>query len=433
MSARPDVICWSCLQRSPLGKCIHCGETLTLPVAKKEPTEEDIKKKFIIQLQQKDGSTTEFYYTDLLKIVKKHFMVLKEIIVASPQFIVSMKNENDNVDEKFQNLYEESQQFIPGLVPILQRDTRLGINQYLISYSFLPQTKPSTGLVRNIFYFLSIFSVIISGLLVSIKYFNIMNQTNYGYLMIQNFYNPWVWVNTAIFSLIILGVLLIRMKIIELDFLKLSGYRPKFLWIFVPPFYEMGTLGYLVIEHKPHFNKHAAIVSSFRGNFISWIISSILLAVTSFLNYRNPEMATQFGKTSIVASGYYEPLIFRLLEMLFSSEVYVKSFLFHPAFIASLITFYITGLSFLPAIQLFGGSIVQSSSNRLIAYFTTFLVVIALFYVGLIWLAILIFLFQDRFGKIYVLNGASTKPRYWKLIVALILVVSILTFPLPLN
>lgn len=430
-----EVICWSCLERTPLGKCIHCGEITKLPTGANEE-EENIKERFIIQLQNRDGSNVEFFYSDLTDIIKDHFKIIKEFLVTSPQFIVSLEDGKD-IETEFNKLFEKSRSFVEGLTPILQRDTRLGQNQYVLSFTFVTPSRERSNFILRLFLIITILSIFISGILVSMKYDLIANGKEVSYSVLSYYFDPALWLNAVGFFLIVFGVLFLRKILIEKDYMSLSGYKPSFVWIFVPPFYELGTLGFLLVETHPHFSKAASIKSSFRGNFIAWVVSLMIMVLVSPLNFYDPNKAELFHQSSIVASGTYEPFLFTLIEagydFLFGFGTgYTESHFLHPLFIATLIPFYICGLSFLPAIQLFGGSIVQASSNRLVAYLTTFLVVIALFWVGLIWLAILIFLFQDRIGRVYVLNGASPKPRSWKLILVLTLLVAVLSFPFPL-
>ncbi|RMG38672.1 MAG: hypothetical protein D6732_04940 [Methanobacteriota archaeon] len=422
------------MQRTPLGKCIHCGEITKLPKGSAEE-EEQIKERFIIQLQNKDGSTVEFFYSDLTNIIKQHFKIVKEFLVTSPQFIVAI-DDDKNVDEEFEGLFNKSRAMVPGLTPILQRDTRLSSSQFVLSFTFLTLSSNRSNIILKSFFFITILSIFLSGLLVSVKYFAIMENRKVVYSNVENYLNPYVWLYSFGFLMIVLGTLFLRKILIEKDYLNHSGYRPSFIWIFVPPFYELGTLGFLLVETHPHFSKSASIKTAFRGNFITWIISLVLLLAFSPLNLYSPQEAKVFQQNSIIASGEYEPALFTLIRTSYvtlfgSSPSYFSTHFIHPLFLAALIPFYITGLSFLPAIQLFGGAIIQSSSNRLVAYFTTFIVVIALFWVGLIWLAILIFLFQDRIGRIYVLNGASSKPPHWKLILVMTILVAVLTFPFP--
>ena len=430
-----EVICWSCLKRTPLGKCIHCGEMTKLPTGSKEKEEQSIKERFIIQLQNKDGSTVEFFYSDLTDLIRQHFKIIKEFLVTSPQFIVTVE-EGKDVDAEFNELYVKSRNMVPGLTPILQRDTRLGPHQFVLSFTFINLPTPTSNFILKSFFILTFLSVFLSGLLVSVKYYSILENRDTTYTDINNYSNPYVWLNSFGFLLIVLGTLYLRKILIEKDYLNYSGFKPSAIWIFVPPFYELGTLGFLLIENHPHFSKTASIKTAFKGNFISWIVSATLLLILLPLNLYLPDQAKTFQGNSIVVSGAYEPTLFTIARTIYNliygqGSPYLSSFLIHPLFLAALIPFYICGLSFLPAIQLFGGTIVQSSSNRLIAYFTTFIVVVALFWVGLIWLAILIFLFQDRIGRIYVLNGASAKPKAWKQILLISIIISILSFPIP--
>ena len=443
------LICWNCSKRSPPGKCTNCNAELRSPNS--NSSDKQVEKKYIIRIQHNGGQTAEFSLDKLEQILEKNFKIIDHLYHRSPAFIV--QHTGKNLDHSYKDLVQESNELSDGLTPnLINPKNYLQFNQnfsgeigeaIVIRFFILPKITVKTRPLFIPLLVATILSVIIAGALTCYNYLAAFNSQT-PELSVTRFINSLnleFYLLTLAFSSVIIGLLLVRW-VLQIITDKRIGSNSKMF--FLPTFFplgEIGTVGFLSVEQSPHKSKSNLFNSIFAPSVIAWILAITIFIASFPLSTASTTSSDIYANFSVLASGSFEPVFLRITGyvlqfsgmMNLESASITKTYLFHPITLAAFSMVYVFGIHLLPLRQLSGGALVEVSVKRPYPWLLSIMVILALILMQIWWLAIVaLFIFVQHKGT-FVQNEFSKLPKFYKLKLILVILIGILSFPVPVE
>ncbi len=431
-------VCWSCGEKTPAGKCIHCGEQVLDPTA--QSREEKLKlnpENVVVSFDGPKGKKFDLKLNDLIDLTEEKFPIINTKAISPPIFEVKVPT---NLDKTFTDLVTECRSINAGLTPNAYPIGRRK-DSFLLVYSYRSSGSNSNTFQKwnRLFWVFTILTILMSGYFEVLRYNNSINHLETGYLSLFTLPSSAdMLIQAGIFSLIVISIVLIRSKIQLFNSQINNEESVRSVPIPIIPYFELGTLGNLLLEKKKIINKGTLFNVSFYGNFIVWLISLVAFFLLISTNTLDAQAAHLFGVRSILVSGNFEPLVLVLftnlgkyLGLLNFSGSYTSNYLLSPYSLIAYGFIYLTGIQFLPIYQFNGGTLFRISLGEQKSMLLSLLVILLLVMNGLVYLALLLFFFTGRYGSLDVLNHISELPPHSKIMLVLAVIAATLSFPIP--
>ncbi len=437
----PDhLICWNCNQKTPNDKetdrkCVHCGaEISTADELYGQKGEKKVK--VIIQLNTK-SKTINIDLDDLKAIIEEEMNIIQVITQPVPFFIVNQKDETADLDEIFDRLYENLADFQEGLILGMNRIAKS--SNLVINLIYSPKIESPSNKRNLILLGLTFLTIVLSGIY---NYSQIQLASNIeltGWIILETSFD----IDSLIFGLQFAGVLISILMIKDYQsilayFRKTKSYIGSY---FIPalPMFELGTLGSVIRHEKLPKNNKELLKKVGYGAIIAWIVSVAVFFLTLDLGENNPDAAVQYQGHSIMLGGGVEPLILRLIEL--GNDVLnipivtgtiSDTIILHPITMAALAGIYIVGFNLLPAAYFNGGYITRAIYGRKVHNLLTYVVIFAFIFAGLIYIPFILLFMNRSLRAPFVLNSATPVEPRQKYMFVIMMIMSILSFPIPL-
>ncbi len=437
----PDhLICWNCNQKTPNiketdRKCVHCGaEISTADELYGKKGEKKIK--VIIQLNTK-SETINIDLDDLKVIIEEEMNIIQVITQPVPFFIVNQKDETADLDEIFDRLYENLGDFQEGLILGMNRIARSP--NLVINLIYSPKIESPSNKRNLILMGLTFLTLVLSGIY---NYSQIRLSSDLE-LAGWTLYNTSFNIDSLIFGLQFAGILISILMI--KDYQSIINYFRKtessIGSYFIPalPVFELGTLGSVIRHNKLPKNNKELLRKVGYGAIIAWIVSVVIFFLTLELGKNDPNAAIRYQNHSIMLNGRIEPLLLRLIEL--GSDILnipivtgtiSNTIILHPITMAALAGIYIVGFNLLPAAYFNGGYITRAVYGKKVHSVLTYVVIFAFIFAGLIYIPFILLFMNRSLRAPFVLNSATPVEPRQKYIFVIMMIMSILSFPIPL-
>lgn len=352
---------------------------------------------------------------DLVKsIVERHFTVSDVYLDAG---ILTFKVYDEDVKEKFRNLYKELKQY--DLIPTATRED----GRTLLRIFPKPRIElsiPKSRILPLLLFVATLATVSIDGYLRSSTtvYEIITGKTGF----LDRFLDALLF---AVALMSIIGVHELGHKIsARIDYMESS-----------PPYFIPGiptmipTFGALIFQKSPIINKDDMFDIGISGPIAGFIVSIGVLFI-SFMTARwIPVTEYDAIVDQVVAEGGFllpSPLIFYLARSLFGRPDMVP--LFSTIGFAAWLGMLVTALNLFPAWQLDGGRVFRSFLSRRQHRIAGYISVVILAVTGYFFFAILILLMMPRTPDIPPLDQVSPLSKKRKIAISLVIAILVLTF-----
>ncbi|MHA2296965.1 MAG: site-2 protease family protein [Candidatus Hodarchaeales archaeon] len=194
---------------------------------------------------------------------------------------------------------------------------------------------------------------------------------------------------------------------------------------FIPmPFNGLGTFGAFITQKKPAVNRNVLFDIGISGPLLGFVVALVTIVIGFSLSIP--------VETSTATPGGGLPfdfLLFDILGDIFFGASPGKTIALHPLAFAGWIGLLLTGLNLLPVSMLDGGHVFRSVLDEKTHQMVSFIGVVVLSITGFFLMAILILFLAPRHPGALDEVGPLTPAR--KLLFVVIVVLTILTFPIP--
>jgi hypothetical protein len=432
-----QLICWQCNKKTPYTesaerKCIHCGAEIS--TADELYGDKGGKKiKVIVQLKTRTGRI-DIDLDEIKAIIEEEMTSYQVIPHPIPIFIVRKKEEGDDLDAIFDRLYEKFGDHQKGLTLRMNRIARSSNIMITLLYTGSGK-KPSITL--NLFLIgLTFLTIFLSGI------YNYSQGILSQGLDLQELvlFDTEFSLDSILFGLQFAAVLLVILMI--KDYQIIIGYirRTKTLFgtYFIPsiPIIELGSLGSVLRQNDLPKNNKELLSNVSYGTIMAWIVSVFLFLVTLNLGHVDPNAASAYQENSMMLG--YQPLILKFIMIgndymiiPLITNAYTKTLL-SPITMAALAGIYIIGFNLSPAGYFNGGFLTRAIYGKGVHVLMTYFVIFAFYLIGLEYISLILVAMVIVLRAPSVLNSTTAITPGQRYIYWLMLLLSLLSFPIPL-
>ena len=434
------LICWNCAAWTPPGICISCGKEVVSTHAIAEEMD-NVEKSYnrVIEIRSRGKEVHHLDLNELNAVVSDNFTVIRSLLVDSPKFLI--EDPGNELDAKFDKLFEDSNQLLNGLTPKLQRTLR-SPHQYIIQYAYFdPQNIIETRKLKILSVFTAI-AIFLAGLYNYTSYSDALDQATSAKTLLGVKLNLQGFLFAFYFTSVLVIILFVKDMIQIYVAKRFFNVELNSIFIPAPPMFEFGTLGSIAHQKTFHRTRKSMFYTSFIGTAVAWIISVAIFLISISWSKFNSDAVKLYTKHSWVENGKYEPLIAKYIIELGNflnitninlADPITKTYLLHPVALAALCGIYLTGLNLVPVAYLNGGQMARAQFGRNTHSFMTYFAVLLFVVSGYLFVGLIVLLFHRQMRSPEILNEESAIGKYSIFWFGVALLICLLSFPISIK